>query len=71
MKIIELVNNVNIQITNEELDVLGLFYNTPKIAKNDLNAREQIIANNLVNKDILKRIKHEGKIIYKKTVKGT
>lgn len=67
MKIIELTSNLNIAITNEEAEMLDLFDETkPVIAKGDLNERQQAIANQLVNKDILLRKNTDGKIIYKK-----
>lgn len=68
MKIIELLNNIKITITNEEADLLGKFYNNLTIGKKELNLREQIVANNLVNKSILKRKKYEGKIFFQKTI---
>jgi hypothetical protein len=69
MKIFELVNNISIQLTNEEVDLLGKFDNSSKIKKLDLNEREQVLANGLVNKDVLTRFKHEGKITFKKKIK--
>jgi len=68
MKIVELLNKISVPITNEEADVLSKFYNNNIITKKELSLREQIIANNLVNKDILKRKKHEGKITYQKRI---
>ena len=69
MKIVELLNNVKLPITNEEADLLGRFDQGIKIRKKDLNERERIIAKNLVNKDILTRLRHEGKIFFKKKIK--
>lgn len=69
MKIVELLNKITIPITNEESDVLGKFQNHQKVNKKDLSLREQIIANNLVNKEILRRIKHEGQITYQTRTK--
>jgi len=69
MKILELLNNIRLPITNEEADLLGKFSQSSKVRKKDLNERERIIANNLVNKDILTRSKHEGKIFFKKKIK--
>jgi hypothetical protein len=67
MKIVELTNNFSITITNEEADVLLRFdEETPTIAKGDLSDRQQLMANQLVNKDLLVRIKENGRIIYKK-----
>jgi hypothetical protein len=70
MKIVELVNKVSVAITNEEADVLLQFdEETPTIAKGDLNDRQQILANQLVNKDLLVRIKENGRTIYKKRLR--
>lgn len=70
MRIIELVNKVSVAITNEEADVLLQFdEETPTIAKGDLNDRQQILANQLVNKDLLVRIKENGRTIYKKRLR--
>lgn len=67
MKIIELTSNLTIAITNEEAEMLDLFDETkPVIAKGELNERQQSLANQLVNKDILIRKNSDGQIIYKK-----
>lgn len=68
MKIVELLTGIQIPITNEEKDLLGLFEFHDSIDKNQLSLREQTIANQLVNKDILVRKNHEGKINYIKKV---
>lgn len=68
MKIVELLNKVHIPITNEESDVLGKFGDNNTIEKSELNLRETILANNLVNKSILSRKKKNGKIYFKKRV---
>lgn len=67
MKILELVNHVRIPITNEESDILGKFEEREMILKSSLDLREQHVANQLVNKDILLRLKDQsGKLAYKK-----
>lgn len=68
MKLIELTEQLQIAITNEEADLLKRFdEQTPVVAKRDLDEREKLIANQLVNKDILKRTKDEhGRINYKR-----
>lgn len=72
MKIIEVTQNFTVAITNEEADVLLQFdEDTPVVAKGDLNERQQHIANQLVNKDILQRKNENGKIIYKKRPRKT
>lgn len=68
MKIIELTSrNVTVAITNEEAEVLSQFDDeTPVVAKRDLSERQQLLANQLVNKDLLLRKNENGHIIYKK-----
>jgi len=71
MKIVELTKkNLTVYINNEESELLKEFNDeNPIWLKRELNDRQQIIANQLVHKDILKRIKHEGRIAYKKTIR--
>lgn len=65
MKIIELVNsNLTIAITNEEADVLAKFTSQSSIPRSTLDEREIILANQLVNKDLLIRKNNNGKIVY-------
>lgn len=68
MKIIELTQQLNIAITNEEAELLNKFDKiTSVMAKRDLEDRDQLLANQLVNKNILRRIKDEqGRITYKR-----
>jgi hypothetical protein len=67
MKIIEVTSNLTVVITNEEADVLLQFdEDTPVLAKGDLDERQQLMANQLVNKNILLRKNENGQIIYKK-----
>jgi hypothetical protein len=66
MKIVELVNKINIPITNEEAEVLDMFEDEQVIPRQDLSPREVILANQLVNKDILYRKNETGSITYKK-----
>jgi hypothetical protein len=68
MKIVELLNRVQLPITNEEADLLTKFDGNG-ILKSDLNERQQHLANQLVNKDVLLRKNQDGKIIYKKKIK--
>ena len=68
MKIIELVNDIRIPITNEESDVLALFRENAEVHRQDLNERQIQLANSLVNKDVLYRQNQNGRITYfKKT----
>lgn len=67
MKIVEVTEHLKVAITNEEADVLLQFdEDTPVVAKSDLTERQQLMANQLVNKNLLLRIKENGRIIYKK-----
>jgi hypothetical protein len=69
MKIVELLNNIQIGINNEQADLLGRFHSESKILKNTLNLREQEIANQLTAQDILLRRNEYGKITYTKKIK--
>lgn len=69
MKIVELLNNISISITNEQADLLGRFQHESKITKSSLNEREQVIANQLTTQDILLRRNENGEITYTKKIK--
>ena len=69
MKIVELLNNIQISITNEQADLLGRFQHEKVIQKNSLNEREQEIANQLTTQDILLRRNENGQITYKKKIR--
>lgn len=69
MKIIELVNNIQLPITNEEADLLTKFSDDDTLNKSDLSPRQQILANQLVNKNVLLRINQNGQIVYSKKIK--
>jgi hypothetical protein len=62
MKIVELINNLQMPISNEEADVLAKFVEDTSIIKSDLDLREQHIAAQLVNKGALIRKNNNGKI---------
>jgi hypothetical protein len=67
VKIIELTQNINVAITNEEADMLSQFdEETPVMAKSDMDDRQQLMANQLVNKNLLVRKNENGRITYKK-----
>jgi hypothetical protein len=67
MKIVEVTKHLNVAITNEEAEVLDRFdEDTPVVAKSEFTDRQQLMANQLVNKDILLRKNENGRIIYKK-----
>jgi len=69
MKIVELLNNIQIGITNEQADLLGRFQHESLINKKSLNEREQEIANQLTMQDILLRQNKNGEITYKKKIR--
>lgn len=69
MKIVELLNNVQVAITNEQADLLGRFQHESNISKNALNEREQLIANQLTMQDILLRRNENGQITYTKKIR--
>ena len=69
MKIVELLNNIQVAITNEQADLLGRFQHEPSIQKNKLTEREQLIANQLTTQDILLRRNQDGKITYTKKIR--
>jgi len=67
MKIVELTNNLNIALTNEEADFLLKFHKDDiQKFKSDLSERQILIANQLVNKNVLQRTKDQGRVVYKR-----
>jgi hypothetical protein len=68
MKIVELVNHLQLPISNEEVDLLSKFRESLPIAKSELELREQMIASQLVNKGVLIRKNNNGKIEYVKHI---
>lgn len=69
MKIIEILNNLRLPISNEEADLLLRFDEGAIIFKQDLTDREQLVANQLVIKEVLRRAKQHGKVFYSKKTK--
>lgn len=69
MKIVELLSKIQVPINNEQSDLLDRFQHEPKISKNQLSEREQVIANQLTSQDILLRKNNNGQIIYTKKIK--
>ena len=71
MKIIEVTAQLKVAITNEEAEVLAKFdESTPVLARRELDERETVLANQLVNKSILSRKKDEqGRINYKRRIR--
>ena len=67
MNIVELTDNLNIALTNEEADFLLKFHKKDSSKyKSDLSERQLIIANQLVNKNVLQRTKDQDRIVYKR-----
>ena len=70
MKIVELLNNIQIPLTNEEWEILSKFNDTKIRLKEEFGPREQLLANNLVKKDVLTRKKDtNGKLAYIKKIR--
>jgi hypothetical protein len=69
MKIVELLNNVQLALNNEQADLLGRFQHESKIEKNTLSEREQIIASQLAEQEVLLRRNENGQIIYTKKIR--
>ena len=69
MKIVELLSNVHLPITNEESDLLHQFEEGAIIYKSELNERQQLVANQLVIKEVLSRRNQNGKIFFTKKIK--
>lgn len=65
MKIVEFTNGIQLPITNEESDLLSKFEDSA-VGKRSLTEREQVIANQLVNKGVLVRRNQDGQIQYSK-----
>lgn len=64
MKIIELINHLQLPISNEENDLLSKFDGDQRILKSSLNEREQFLASQLVNKGVVIRKNNNGTIEY-------
>jgi hypothetical protein len=58
------MGGIQLPITNEEAEVLAKFESTETINKQDLNEREQILVNSLVNKNVIVRRHTNGQINY-------
>jgi hypothetical protein len=69
MKIVELLNNLSLPITNEEADLLSRFDDGAVIYRSKFNERQQHVANQLVNKDVLLRLNQDGQITYQKKIR--
>lgn len=70
MKIVELLNSVKLPVTNEEADLLDRFFDDDSLVpRSRLNERQQHVANQLVNKDVLLRRIQNGQTIYSKKIR--
>ena len=69
MKIIELLNSIQLPINNEEADLLAKFNVDPMIKTSQLDLHEQHIANQLVVKGVLLRKNNNGQHEYRKHIK--
>lgn len=69
MRVVEFMGGIQLPITNEESDVLNKFNSSDtEINKQSLTEREQVIANQLVNKGVLVRKNQNGQIQYRKQI---
>lgn len=69
MKIKELTPGLDVYVNNEEADFLRKFEDTPEMQKMHIDDRQLVLANQLVNKGLLKRIKQNGRLIFKRTTR--
>ena len=71
MKIVELIKpKLSVYVNNEEVDLLKLFDSeNPKWLKRDFDDRQLQVANQLVQKDLLKRTKEDGRIVFKRRIR--
>lgn len=68
MRIIELTANINVALTNEEADLL-LAFKKPESTKfkSELSERQILVANGLINKNVLQRTQKDGRVAYRRT----
>ena len=65
MRFLEFKKGITVVITNEEQDVLEMLRDKGTVNKTKMSEREQTIANQLVNKNIIVRKKSNEQITYK------
>jgi len=68
VKIVELLNKMQVPLSNEESDVLNIVENRGEMEKPDFSERQLYVANQLVNKDVLLRTNQNGRILYTKKI---
>jgi hypothetical protein len=69
MKIIELLDGLQLPINNEQADLLARFQNEPRLGRNQLSDREQVLANQLTVQEVLLRKTRNGKTYYRKKIR--
>jgi hypothetical protein len=65
MRFLEFKKGITVVITNEEQDLLEMLRDKGTVNKTKMSEREQTIANQLVNKNIIVRKKSNEQITYK------
>ena len=68
MRVVELLTRISLPITNEEAEILDMFDDQEEVKKSDLEPRQQLLANSLVNKDVLSRFQRSGKVTYRRKI---
>jgi hypothetical protein len=67
MKIIEIMGSLQLPLTNEEAELYDKFDSDTMVNRKELNERELVVANNLVNKNVLIRKNNDGQITYSRS----
>ena len=67
MRFLEFKKGISVAITNEEQEILEKIRDQGDISKKKLSEREQVIANQLVNKNMIVRKKVNDDITYRKS----
>ena len=65
MRFLEFKNGIQTYVTEEEQILLDRIHNEGQVSKQDLDEREQIVANKLTQKNILIRRKQDETLNYK------
>ncbi len=69
MKIKELMPGLDVYVNNEEADFLRKFDDITDMQKMHIDDRQLVLANQLVNKGLLKRIRQNGRLTFKRTTR--
>ncbi len=67
MRIAEISGKYQVPLTNEEADFLGKLPVDKSVLKKELTDRDQLLANQLVVKDVLIRKVNNGQVSYKQS----